>query len=130
MQLGEEVLQQLLDLGTDVHDVPAARIVISACGMCNAKGAPAAAHLRTVSSTANSGTIVQVVGAAFKHNTAEGPTLARSGSSLQWMLAGRVAGVVETDGEEAAAAQRRKETPEETAARLATESKAAQDSTR
>lgn len=38
VQLGQEVLQKILDLGTNAHDEPGARVTVSACGMTNHKG--------------------------------------------------------------------------------------------
>lgn len=39
VQLGQEVLQKILDLGTNAHDEPGGRVTVSACGMTNHKGA-------------------------------------------------------------------------------------------
>lgn len=50
VQQGQEVLQQILDLGTDAHDAPNARVTITACGMANAKGAALLCGERTCSS--------------------------------------------------------------------------------
>lgn len=38
VQLGEEVLQKILEVGTNAHDEPGARVTVSACGMTNHKG--------------------------------------------------------------------------------------------
>lgn len=76
VQLGEEVLQQILAVGQDSHDAPLQQVSISGCGMTNNKG------------------------------------------------------VVEVDAAADAAAARRSETPEQTAARLKEESKAAAASMR
>ncbi len=48
VQQGQEVLQQILDLGTDAHDAPNARVTITACGMANAKGAALLCRERTL----------------------------------------------------------------------------------
>lgn len=40
MQLGQEVLQRIVAVGTTAHDEPAQSVTVSACGMTNHKGAP------------------------------------------------------------------------------------------
>lgn len=39
MQLGQEVLQRIVAVGTTAHDEPAQSVTVSACGMTNHKGA-------------------------------------------------------------------------------------------
>jgi hypothetical protein len=39
VQLGQEVLQRIVAVGTTAHDEPAQSVTVSACGMTNHKGA-------------------------------------------------------------------------------------------
>ena len=42
MQLGQDVLQKIIAVGTTAHDEPAAQVTVTACGMTNHKGATCA----------------------------------------------------------------------------------------